>query len=163
MDYTPGAFLNVHPEEFRTGKPAMVMNTRAHQLAMFVVYFSPLTVACDHPDYYKDQPGIEFLKEVPTVWDDTRVLAGEVGKYIVIARKKDKRWYIGAMNNSQPRGITIKLDFLKKGTSTMTYFKDSDDLLSGPASLESGEERVKDGQYYYLNMAPGGGFAAWIE
>ncbi|MBS0000912.1 MAG: glycoside hydrolase family 97 catalytic domain-containing protein, partial [Cyclobacteriaceae bacterium] len=59
MDYTPGAFINVTPEDFKTGVPARVMNTRAHQLAMFVVYFSPYTVACDHPDNYKKQPGIE--------------------------------------------------------------------------------------------------------
>ncbi len=163
MDYTPGAFLNVRGEDFRAGSPAMVMNTRAHQLAMFVVYFSPLTVACDHPDHYRNQPGIQFLKEVPTVWDKTLFLSGEVGEYIAIARRKGRRWYIGAMNNSIARGITIKLDFLEKGNHSIIYFRDMPYAGNSPAALETGREKIKRGQYYFIKMAPGGGFAGWIE
>jgi alpha-glucosidase len=163
MDYTPGAFLNVTPEKFRTGAPAQVMNTRAHQLAMFVVYFSPLTVACDHPDHYRNQPGVEFLKEVPATWDDTRVLAGEVGDYIVMTRKKGNRWFVGAMSDSEEREILIKLDWLQTGNFTFHYFRDAPDSDESPQHIETGIEKIKSGQYYLIKMAPGGGFAGWIE
>jgi len=163
MDYTPGAFINVTPEEFRTGAPAQVMNTRAHQLAMFVVYFSPLTVACDHPENYYGQSGLEFLKEVPTIWDDSRVLAGEVGKYIVMARKKEDRWYLGAMNGSKAREIMVKFDFLQTGSFALHYFRDTQESIIQPMKIETGMEKITGGQYYLIKMAPGGGFSGWIE
>jgi alpha-glucosidase len=88
MDFTPGGFLNRSRAKFRTNvKPTEVMGTRCHQLAMFVVYDSPLCCVCDHPRNYKGQPGLEFLRVVPTVWDDTKVINGEVGKYITMARQ----------------------------------------------------------------------------
>ncbi len=163
MDYTPGAFLNVTPENFRNGSPAEVMNTRAHQLAMFTVYFSPYTVACDHPDHYQNQPGIEFLKQVPTTWDDTRVLAGEVGEYIVMARKKHERWYLGGMNNSEGRKLMIKLDFLPAGNYTLHFFRDAADSNVQPQKMDIGKKKVEAGQEYFIEMSPGGGFAGWIE
>jgi alpha-glucosidase len=101
MDFTPGAFMNRSMGQFRSGSPAEVMGKRCHQLAMFVVCYSPLTVACDHPNNYKDQPGIEFLKMVPTVWDDTRVLNGEFCEYITIARRNEDTWYLGSMTNPE--------------------------------------------------------------
>ena len=163
MDYTPGGFINVTAELFRNGSPAQVMTTRAHQLAMFVVYLSPYTVACDHPDNYKKQPGIEFLKEVPTSWDESKVLSGDIGEFIVMARKKDKRWYIGGMNNSIARDVTISLDFLPKGKYKLNYFKDLPDSNIKPAMIKVGEESVTSGQFYTLRMEKGGGFAAYIE
>jgi alpha-glucosidase len=163
MDYTPGAFLNVTPEKFRTGAPAEVMNTRAHQLAMFVVYFSPYTVACDHPDHYRDQPGIEFLKEVPTTWDDTRVLSGEVGEYIVMVRKKGKKWFLGAMTDSESRSIPVKLDFLPSSKHELRFFRDASDSDIDPRHLDTGTLKVEAGQEIRLEMVAGGGFAGWIE
>ncbi len=163
MDYTPGAFLNVTPGDFRAGVPAEVMNTRAHQLAMFVVYFSPYTVACDHPDHYRNEPGIEFLKEVPTTWDDTRVLSGEVGEYIVMARKKEGRWYLGAMTNSQKRMISIKFDFLSTGRYDLHFFGDAPDSDLKPKKINIGTMKIEAGQEIELELAPGGGFAGWIE
>ena len=163
MDYTPGAFLNVTRENFKPGSPARVMNTRAQQLAMFVVYFSPLTVACDHPDNYKGQPGIEFLKEVPTVWDDTKVLAGEIGEFIVMARKKGDRWYLGAMNNSISKEVDIKLDFLTVGEYTLYYFKDSPESDTYPDKIIVGQEKITGGQTYSIKMSIGGGYAGYIE
>ena len=163
MDYTPGGFLNVTAQEFRNGKPAQVMTTRAHQLAMFVVYYSPYTVACDHPDNYKDQKGIEFLKEVPASWDDTRFLCGDVGEYILMARKSGNRWYIGGMNNSTPREAVINLDFLPEGKYKLHYFKDNENSNIEPTQLSIGTENVDSGQLYKLKMEKGGGFAAYLE
>ncbi len=115
MDYTPGGFLNRTPENFRIGVPANVMNTRCQQLAMFVVYDSPITTVCDDPDHYKGQPGVDFLKEVPTVWDDIRVLGGAPGEYVAVAKKSGNVWYIGVMNNSVARETDLKMDFLGQG------------------------------------------------
>jgi len=80
MDFTPGGFLNRTPEKFQNGTPAQVQGTRALQLAQFVVYDSPFMVACDHPDNYNGQTGVEFLKKVKTMWDDTKILNGQIGE-----------------------------------------------------------------------------------
>ena len=81
MDYTPGAFLNVTKEQFKQQTPAIVWNTRAAELSKFVIYESPLTVVCDHPDNILGQPGADFLKIVPTVWDDIKFISGYPGDY----------------------------------------------------------------------------------
>lgn len=163
MDYTPGGFLNVTAAAFRNGAPAQVMTTRAHQLAMFVVYFSPYTVACDHPDHYINQPGNEFLKEVPTNWDDTKVLSGDIGEYIIMARKKGNRWFIGGMNNSEARNVTVNFDFLPEGKYKMDFFKDVPQSNMDPSEIEIGTEPIQGNQYYPVKMEKGGGFAAYID
>jgi alpha-glucosidase len=161
MDYTPGGFLNRSMDTFKTGAPATVMGTRSHQLAMFVIYDSPFTVASDHPKHYKDQPGVEFLKEVPTVWDDTKVLQGEVGEYIVMARRNGDRWFIGSMTNSEARTIDIPLDFLGKGKWQMKSFSDSDEVDAEQVHVEKGQ--VSKADTLTINMNPGGGYAAYLE
>jgi alpha-glucosidase len=113
MDFTPGGFLNRQPSKFRQGVPTFVMGTRAHELAEFVVFESPLTCVCDDPSHYHQQPGLQFLKDVPSVWDETRVLAGEVGQYIVMARRSGAQWYLGAMNDSKARTLDVSLKFLE--------------------------------------------------
>jgi alpha-glucosidase len=162
MDFTPGAFLNKSMGQFRNGAPAQAMGTRCNQLAMFVIYYSPLTVACDHPDNYKNQPGIEFLKEVPTVWDDTRVINGKVGEYITMARRKGDRWYLGAMTNSEARTLSIDLDFLGEGKWEIHYFKDAKDADVHAEKLEMGTSKVTFADDLMIDMAPGGGYAAYI-
>jgi alpha-glucosidase len=100
MDFTPGAFRNAAQGQFEARDIApMSQGTRAHQLAMYVVYESPLVMVSDYPEAYEGQPGIEFIEKVPTVWDETRVLAGAPAKHIVIARRNGTSWYIGAMTN----------------------------------------------------------------
>ncbi len=88
MDYTPGAFLNVTREQFKQQTPAVVWNTRAAELSKFVIYESPLTVVCDHPDNILGKPGADFLKIVPTVWDDIKFLSGYPGDHVAIAKKQ---------------------------------------------------------------------------
>ena len=87
----------------------MVMGTRCHQLAMYVVYESPLMMVSDSPEAYRGAMGTDFIRQVPTSWDETRVLAGEVAEYVVIARRLGKDWYIGAMTNWTPRHLSIPL------------------------------------------------------
>ncbi|MBC7187539.1 MAG: glycoside hydrolase family 97 protein, partial [Calditrichaeota bacterium] len=104
MDYTPGAMLNATREQFR---PIMTLpmsqGTRCHQLAMYVVYESPLQMLCDSPTHYLKEPEcMEFLAKVPTVWDETRVLDARVAEYILVARRNGEDWWLGAMTNWTP-------------------------------------------------------------
>jgi alpha-glucosidase len=159
MDYTPGGFLNRGKGNFRAGHPTQVMGTRCHTLAKFVVYNSPLTVACDRPEHYYGEPGIEFLKEVPTVWDETQVLNGAIGKYITMARKFGNKWFIGSMSNSQARTLKISLDFLGQGNYEMHTFRDVD----GEATdLKKETTEVTGSDELTIDMQPGGGFAAYL-
>ena len=111
----PGAFLNVTREQYKQQIPAVVWNTRAAELSKFVIYESPLTVVCDHPDNILNKPGADFLKIVPTVWDDIKFLSGYPGDYVAIAKRSGDKWFIGVMNNSTGKSIELKLDFLPAG------------------------------------------------
>jgi alpha-glucosidase len=162
MDYTPGAFINRTAEKFENTIPAQVMTTRCQQLAMFVVFDSPFVVACDHPDQYDNKKGIDFLKVVPTTWDDTKVLSGEVGEHIVMARKNNDRWYIGAMNNSLPRKIEITLEFLDEGGYRLYFFKDGPDANNNAEDIQEGETIVMKTDSIQIDMASGGGYAAYL-
>lgn len=163
MDFTPGGFLNRTPEKFENGTPAQVMGTRALQLAQFVVYDSPFMVACDHPDQYKDQLGVEFLKKVKTVWDDTKILNGQVGEFITSARRSGNEWFIGSMTNSETRNLEIKLDFLEAGQYKMVAFEDTPESAINAEKVMRTNKTVVKGDVIKVRMAPGGGFAAWLE
>ncbi|MHC4912790.1 MAG: glycoside hydrolase family 97 protein, partial [Planctomycetota bacterium] len=163
MDFTPGGFLNRSRKKFRTNvKPTEVMGTRCHQLAMFVVYDSPLCCVCDHPRNYKGQPGLEFLRVVPTVWDDTKVINGEVGEYITMARRSGEKWLVGAMTNWTGRTVQIGLDFLGEGTYTAYIFADAPESKENAEKLIKEERTVTARDSLTAVMASGGGFAAYL-
>ncbi len=159
MDFTPGCFENRTPEKFKIGIPTNTMVTRSNTLAQFVVFDSPLTVACDHPNNYRGQIGIEFLKKVKTVWDDTKVLNGSIGNYITMARRNKQTWFIGALNNSENRTISINLDFLGNGTYKMISFEDG---LSPDQAIRK-ESIVAKSSVLSISLASGGGFATYLE
>ncbi len=159
MDYTPGGFLNRAKGKFRAGHPTQVMGTRCHTLAKFVVYNSPITVACDRPEHYYGEPGTEFLKEVPTVWDETKVINGAIGEYITMARRSGDTWFIGSMTNSMDRTLTVPLDFLDNGNFEIHTFRDTDGAAT---DLKKETIEVTAGDELTLDMQPGGGFAAYL-
>ena len=163
MDFTPGGFLNRNPDKFLNGTPANVMNTRANTLAQFVIFDSPFTVACDHPDNYQRGIGAEFLKKVKAEWDDTKVLNGEPGEYITTMRRYRNSWFIGSITNSEAREIEIKLDFLPAGNFKLISFTDTSETTRDAEIAKRTETSVKKGDVVKMNMVPGGGFAAWIE
>ena len=164
MDYTPAGFRNVTRAEFKPrDKGPMVMTTRAHQLAMYVVYDSPLQMVADYPGAYRGQPGAEFLKEVPASWDETRVLAGEIGKYIVVARRRGRQWFVGAMTNEEPRTLNVQLSFLGGGAYFVNEFADAPDAAEEPTRLSTGARTVSSTKTLTLSLAPGGGYAAHIH
>jgi len=162
MDFTPGGFLNRAPKDFKIAAPAEVMGTRARQLAMTVVYPSPLTVLCDSPKNYRGQPGIGFLRNLPTVWDQTVVLSGEVGRSIVIARRSGERWYLAAMNGDEAVQLPARLKFLGKGRWTLRGFADKADGSDYQAVIESTRD-VDAKSVVPLSLVPGGGFAGIIN
>ncbi len=82
-------------------------------------------IACDHPNNYRNQEGTEFLKRVKTMWDDTKVLNGQIGEFITTARRSGEEWFIGSMTNSETRTLEIKLDFLGEGKYRMVAFEDA--------------------------------------
>jgi len=160
MDYTPGAFQNATRAQFeaRMVEP-MSQGTRAHQLAMYVVYESPLVMLSDYPESYEGQPGLEFLERVPTVWDDTKVLNGEPAKYITLARLHGSEWYLGAMTNWDARDLEIPLDFLGSGEYEAQIFADGADADKVATSLSISKKRVQPSDKLHVHLAPGGGLA----
>jgi alpha-glucosidase len=134
------------------------MGSRARQLAMTVIYFSPLQVLCDSPQNYRGQPGLEFLRDLPTVWDETVVLEGEVGKSTVIARRSGERWYLAAMNGEEAAHLQAPLKFLDKGTWTLRSFADNTASGDYQAVVES-TLKVEAKTVLPLSLMPAGGFA----
>jgi alpha-glucosidase len=163
-DFTPGGFLNRQPGQFKTNvKPTQVQGTRAGELALFVCYDSPVCCVCDHPDNLRDQPGADFLKVVPTVWDETRVLDGAVGEHLVMARRSGDDWYLGAMTNRQPREIPVKLDFLDRGRWNLKLWHDADDSGENAEHLAVDEKNVSAGDTITLELAPAGGCVGLLQ
>jgi alpha-glucosidase len=137
----------------------MSQGTRAHQLAMYVVYESPLVMVSDYPEAYEGQPGLELIEKVPVVWDDTRVLAGEPGKFIVVARQAKNDWYLGAMTNWDGRDLDVGLDFLGAGEFEAQVFADGMDADKAATSVEITKKKVTAADKLRLRLAPGGGAA----
>ena len=165
MDFTPGAFVNVTAAEFKTEDEApspMTVGTRCNELAMMVVYESALQVLCDAPYNYRNSPaGTDFLRMVPTTWDNTRVLNARVGDYITTARKSGEEWYIGTMTDEDARTLTIPLDFLGEGSYEATIWKDAPD--PNPTRLEKEIMQVDQDTVLEAVMAPGGGHVVHIR
>ena len=164
VDYTPGAMLNAAKADFRPvfNRP-MSQGTRCHQLAMYVVYESPLQMLADSPSNYRKEPeSLAFLSRVPTVWDETRVLAARVGEYIVTARRSGRDWYIGALTNWAARDIELDLSWLGAGAFTADVFRDGPNAGRAGVDYERAELALTSGDKLILRLASGGGFAARI-
>jgi len=165
MDYTPGAMVNADRAHFAINfKAPMSLGTRCHQLAMYVVYESPLQMLADTPSNYLAAPdAMELLGPVPTVWDETRVLDGRIGDYIVVARRNGSDWYLGAMGAWTPRELTVELSFLGEGGYQMVSFQDGPDAASRGTDYRKTTLAVGRGTRLSLRLAPGGGWAAHIR
>jgi alpha-glucosidase len=165
-DFTPGGFLNRQPSQFQiVHANTEVQGTRSSELAMFLLIQSPFIVACDSPDHYRNadgsyQPGMDFLKALPTVWDETRGLAGEVGKYIVEARRNGNKWYLAAVSNSEARQLSVSLGFLGKGAWKVTLWQDAPDSDVNAEHLVKVEKTVRSTDTLHLKLAPAGGMVA---
>ncbi|MGA3164609.1 MAG: glycoside hydrolase family 97 protein [Terriglobia bacterium] len=160
MDYTPGCFNNATREQFKPRNlEPMCQGTRAHQLAMYVVFESPLVMLSDYPEDYDHNPGMEFLDKVPTVWDETKVLNGEPARYVTIARRHGDTWYLGAMTNWDARDLEIPLGLLGAGEYEAQIFADGTDADKVATSLAISRKKMKMADKLTLHLAPGGGAA----
>lgn len=165
MDFTPGAMLNAQKVSFAPifNRP-MSLGTRCHQLAMYVVYESPLQMLSDSPSNYLREPKImEFLGPVPSVWDETKVLGGRIAEYVVVARRSSKDWYVGAMTNWTPRELEIDLSFLPDGNYSMTAYQDGINADRYGSDYQQVKNQVNKTTKLKLKLAPGGGWAARIQ
>lgn len=166
MDFTPGGFVNVMPENFeiRSGPAPQVMGTRAFQLAMFVVYESALTVVADSPYNYRNSPaGVEFLKQVPTTWDESLVINGEVGDYITMARRNGNVWYLGSMTDDTARDLNIPLTFLEEGKYEAMIYADPEDAAKNPQKVKLTKVLVSNKDSLQTKLARSGGQAVIIR
>lgn len=164
MDYTPGAMNNAQKDNFHPifARP-MSQGTRAHQLAMYVVYESPLQMLCDTPTAYEQNPEcLEFLADVPTTWDETRVPKAKVADYVMVVRKKGSEWYVGALTDWNLRELSLDLSFLPKGSYTAHIIADGLNSHRIAVDHTHTTREVTADMVLALKLAPGGGWAAKI-
>ena len=160
-DFTPGGFLNRPLALFQCNvRPTQVQGTRCAELALFVCLESPVINAADDPSHYRDQPGLDFLKVVPTVWDDTRVLDGAVGEHLVIVRRNGARWFLGALTDRNGRELPVPLNFLGAGKWKVTLWEDAPDSEQNGEHLVKNERTVRTSDTLQLKLAPAGGTVA---
>ena len=165
MDFTPGAMINATQKDFRAvwSKP-MSQGTRCHQLAMYVVYESPLQMLADNPTHYYQEPEcMEFLSPVPSVWDDTRVLEAKVSDYIVMARKNGDAWYLGAMTDWTARDFTIDFSFLGPGEYELTLWKDGENAHRNATDYQKETLTVTNASTLSMHLASGGGWVGIVR
>ncbi|MES1158222.1 MAG: glycoside hydrolase family 97 catalytic domain-containing protein, partial [Haliangium ochraceum] len=165
MDYTPGAMINASADRFKIDfKRPMSLGTRCHQLAMYVVYESPLQMLADTPTNYLNEPeAMEFLGPVPTVWDETRVIDGRIGDYVVVARRRGRDWYLAAMTDWTPRTLRVDLSFLGAGPFSMTAYEDGADADRNASAYRKTVSPVNGATAVTIKLAPGGGWVARIR
>ena len=161
IDFTPGAMRNAQLEQhqFNFNRP-MSLGTRAHQLAMYVVYESPLQMLADSPTAYLKEPEVtEFITSVPTTWRQTVPVDGVVGDYVVVAREAtDGDWYLGALNDTTARELTVPLDFLPAGTYELELYRDGVNHDRYAEDYKMERVVVEAGQELTLPLGRGGGW-----
>jgi alpha-glucosidase len=167
MDYTQGAMRNATRSNYRAvNSEPMSQGTRCRQLAEYVVFESPLQMLCDSPSNYIEEPECtDYIAAIPTVWDETRALAGEVSKYIAMARRSGDVWYVGAMTDWDARTMTLDLGFLGEGTYKAEIYSDgvNADRVARDYRREVVELNTREQKKFGISMAPGGGWAAVIR
>jgi alpha-glucosidase len=164
FDYTPGAMRNASRRSFAPiFEQPMSLGTRAQQLAMYVVFESPLQMLADSPSSYeREAEAMEFLGPVPTVWDETRVLDARLGDFVIMARRHGRDWYLGAMTDASARELSLDLGFLPEGDYRITAWEDGPNAERWASDYRKSVKDVTRATRLTLRLAPGGGFAARI-
>ncbi len=159
LDYEPGLLDNATSKQFKPiwGK-VMSQTTRCQQLAMFVVYDSPMQIFSGNPSQGLLEPDfMEMLGSIPSTWNETKIIDGKVGEYIITARKKDNDWYIGGMADSS-RDVHVNLSFLEKGNYSATICKDGINADRNAMDYSIEESTFNNDSAIDLHLANGGGF-----
>jgi alpha-glucosidase len=168
LDYTPGAMRNKTKAQFKPVDPGLPsgQGTRCHELAMYVIFDQPLAMLADSPVEYNKYPDImqNYLSKVPTVFDESRPLDGKVGEYAVMAKRKGKEWYLGAMSNWTKRSISVDFAFLSPGKKyTAEIFIDGEDAESNAGHYQHRSVSVDAATKMDVKLASGGGAAIYIH
>jgi alpha-glucosidase len=164
MDYTPGGFNNTNLENFiGRNKMPMSLGTRAQELALYVVFESPLEMVSDYPEQYKGQKAFDFIKQVPATWDEVRVIDGLPMRYITLARRSGKDWYVGSLTNWEERNSKVPLDFLGEGKYVAEIYADAPDATGNATHVAFSKHPVDRTTVLDVHMVSGGGNAIWIH
>ena len=161
IDYTQGAMRNATKRNYRPiNREPMSQGTRCHQLAAYAVFYSPLSMLCDSPTAYrKEAECAEFIASVPTVWDETVVIDGKIGEYVVTARRKDNTWYIGGMTNWNARTLEVDLSqIVGQGNYTVDLFRDGANAHRIASDYKRETIVLPASRKLTVHLAPGGGF-----
>ena len=160
VDFTPGGMRNATKKDFQPiyNNP-LTMGTRCHQLAMYIIHDSPLTMLADNPTSYLREPEYtRFMSDIPTVFDETRILMGKLGEYIVTARRKGDVWYIGGQTNWKSRDLMIDLSSLGIGIIHATIYSDGLNAEKNASDYKLEEKDLSLSSPIKLHLASGGGF-----
>jgi alpha-glucosidase len=164
LDYHLGGFRAAPRDRFTPRELLpVILGTRAHQLALYVVFENPMPMVADDPDAYKGQAGFDFIEDVPTTWDDTRFVDGEPGQFIVVARRSGDRWYLGGINNWTTRDVVLPLSFLEAGEFEADVRTDSRADGSDANGLLQRTETVSRYGSLKVTLASGGGVVATLR
>ncbi len=165
MDYTPGAMRNAAKTAFAPiFQQPMALGTRCHQLAMYVVFESPLQMLADSPSNYMREPeAMAFLGPIPSVWNDTRALDGKISEYVAVARRSGNDWYVGAMTDWTARELELDFSFLPDGNFSMEAYQDGVNADRQASDYKLVKLPVNRTTKLKVKLAPGGGWAAHIR
>jgi alpha-glucosidase len=165
-DYHLGGFRAVVPGKFRAQytRP-LVLGTRAHMLAMYVVLENANAMVCDYPEAYEGQPGFDFIQRVPVTWDKTVVLGGKPDQYIIVARKKGNNWWLGGLTGNLKRVLKLNPLFLlgDKGTWQATIYQDDLKSPFNPNGILIDTIQITPSSILEIPLAAGGGFVLILE
>ncbi len=166
VDYTQGATRNARKQDYvPSNSNPMSQGTRARQVAEYIIFDSPLVMLCDNPSaYMKEQQTTGFIASIPTVWDETRVLQGEIGQFIVTARRSGSTWYVGGLTNWDARDLKIDLSALGlKGEYDAMIFRDGVNATRNATDYKLEPLKVQTKKPLQVHLAPGGGFVLVVE
>ncbi|MDR0710882.1 MAG: glycoside hydrolase family 97 protein [Prevotellaceae bacterium] len=164
MDYTQGAMRNATKRNYRAVySEAMSQGTRCRQLAQYVIFESPLNMMCDAPSaYLQERECAGFIAAIPTVWDETKVIDGAIGKYVAIARRNAGEWYVGGIGDWSARSVEVDLAFLGEGSFTAEIFRDGVNADRAARDYVKETIAVPANRKITVHIAPGGGYAMKI-
>ncbi|MBB6463289.1 glycoside hydrolase family 97 protein [Flammeovirga kamogawensis] len=165
LDYTPGIF-QTNFDKYRKGNSTHT--TVANQLALYVVLYSPVQMAADLPEHYEGNPAFQFIREVPTDWEESKVLTADIGEYVAVARKdrKSNDWYIGAITNEEKRALEIPIDFLEDGKEYIAEIYADGTNASykvNATDVDIKKVKIRNGEHLSMHLAEGGGQAIRIH